>query len=54
MYNFSHMTIKHIYCEHNQQADCLSRKALVLAPGYELFTEYLDGMIDYHGNFQLY
>ena len=54
MNSFSHLTIKHIYREHNQQAECLSRKALVLALGYGLFTEYLDGMIDYHGNFQLY
>jgi len=34
MYNFSHMTIKHIYREHNQQADCLSKKGLVLDPGF--------------------
>ena len=51
MYNFSRLTIKHIYREHNQQSDCLSKKALVLDPGFGFFTEYLDGMIIDHGNF---
>ena len=54
MYNFAHMTIKHIYREYNQQADCLSKKALVLDPNFRFFTEFLDGMIVDHGNFQLY
>ena len=54
MYNFAHMTIKHIYREHNQQVDCLSKKALVLDPGFGFFAKYLDGMIVDHGNFQLY
>ena len=51
MSNFSRLTIKHICREHNQQADCLSKKALVLDPGFGIFTEYLDGMIIDHGNF---
>ena len=51
MYNFSWLTIMHIYRENNQQADFLSKKALVLDPGFEFFTKYLDGMIIDHGNF---
>ena len=51
MYKFSWLTIKHIYREHNQQPDCLSKKDLVLDPGFRFFTEYLDGMIIDHGNF---
>ena len=54
MYNFSRLTIKHIYREHNQQAHCLSKKALVLDLGFRIFTEYLDGIIIDHGNFHLF
>ena len=50
----SRLTIKHIYREHNQQDDGLSKKALVLDPSFGFFTEFLDGMIVDHGNFQLY
>ena len=53
MSNFSWLTIKHIYREHNQQVDCLSKKDLVLDPGFGNFTEFLEGMIIDHGNFQL-
>ena len=34
MYNFSRLTIKHICREHNQQANCFSKKVLVLDPGF--------------------
>ena len=54
MLNFSPLTLKHIYHEHNQQADCLSKKALVLDLGFGIFTEYMDGMIIDRGNFQLF
>ena len=53
MLNFSPLTLMHIYHEHNQQADSLSKKALVLGSGCGNFSEFLDGMID-HGKFQLY
>ena len=48
------LTIKNIYREHNQQVDSLSKKALLLDPGFGNFTESLDGMIIDHGNFQLF
>ena len=54
MLNFSRLTLKHIYREHNQQADCLSKKALVLDPGFGNFTEFMEGMVINHGNFQLF
>ena len=48
------LIIKHIYREHNQQADNLSKQALLLDPGFGNFTESLDGMIIDHGNYQLF
>ena len=54
MNSFSHLTIKHIYREHNQQVDCLSKKDLDLAPGFVFFTKSFDGLNDYQGNFQLF
>ena len=48
------MTIKRIYREHNQQANCLSKKDLLLDPGFGNFSESLDGMIIDHGNYQLF
>ena len=54
MYNFSQLTIKHIYREHNQWADCLSKKDLVLDPRFRYFTEYLDGIIIDRGKFHIF
>ena len=48
------MTIKHIYREHNQQADGLSKQDLLLDPGIRHFTETLDGVIIDHGNYKLF
>ena len=48
------VTIKHIYHEHNQQADSLSKQDLLLDPRFGNFTEYLDGMIIDHGDYQLF
>ena len=52
--NFSSLTLNHIYREHNQQADCLSKKALVFDPGMGKFSEFMEGMIFDHGIFQLF
>ena len=54
MLNFSPLTLKHIYREHNQQADSVSKKTLMLDPGCGNFSESLDGMIIDHWNFQLF
>ena len=51
---FSPLTLNHIYREHNQQADSLSNKALVLDPSIGNFSEFMEGMISDHGNFQLF
>ena len=51
---FSPLTLSHICHDHNQQADCLSKKALVLDPGIGIFSEFMEGMISDHGNFQLF
>ena len=48
------VTIKHIYREHNQQVDGLSKQALLLDPGLGHFTETLDGVIIDHGNYKLF
>ena len=48
------VTIKHIYCEHNQQADSLSKQDLLLDPRFGNFTKSLDGMIIDHGDYQLF
>lgn len=48
------VTFKHIYREHNQQADSLSKKAISLDTGFGNFLESVDGMIIDHGNFQLF
>ena len=54
MLNFSPLALNHIYREHNQQADYLSKKALVLDSGIGNFSETMEGMISDHGNFQLF
>ena len=47
------MTIKHIYREHNQQVDGLSKQALLLDPGLGHFIETFDGVIIDHGNYKI-
>ena len=49
--HFPSLTINHIYQEHNQQADSLSKNALDLDPSFGIFSEHLNGMISDHGNF---
>ena len=48
------VTIEHIYREHNQQADSLSKKALSLDTGIGNYLESVNDMIIDHGNFQLF
>ena len=52
--HFTPLTLNHIYREHNQQADYLSKKALVLDFGIGIFSEFMEGMISDHGNFKLF
>ena len=48
------VTIQHIFHEHNQQADGLSKKALLFDMGFGNYYESLDGMIIDHGNYKLF
>ena len=54
LHYFLDMIMKHIYREHNQIADRLSKSALSHDSGFGNFQEYLFGKITDHGNFQLY
>ena len=51
---FPEVIMKHIYREHNQIANSLSKKALSLDSRFGIFKESLNDMIIDHGNFQLY
>ena len=41
-----HVIFKHIYREHNTQADGLSNQALKMDMGFGFFSESLDGMVN--------
>ena len=48
------MIMKHIFREHNQIADSLSKNALLLDSGYGNFKEVLNDISTDHGNFRLF
>ena len=52
--NFSPLALNHIYREHNQKADYLSKKALMMDPRIGNYSEFMEGMIFDHGNFHLF
>ena len=52
--NFPELIVKHIYREHNQIADILSKNALLLDSGYGNYKEILNEFSTDHGNFQLF
>ena len=54
MNNFTYLVIKHTYREHNQRVDCLSKEVMDLALGFVIFSEYIDGLNDLKGDFQLF
>ena len=45
---------KHIYREHNKQADGLSKQAMKMDMGFGFFSKSLDGMIIDHGQFKIF
>ena len=49
-----HVIFKHIYHEHNTQADGLSKQDLKMDMGFGFFSESLDGKIIDHGHFMLF
>ena len=48
------VTLNHIYCEFNQLADCLSKKALSLALGSGNYSEFIEGHSTSHDCFVLF
>ena len=54
MDGFVWLDIHHVYREHNQSADSLSREALNLSPGILCFSESLDDSISKSGEFKLF
>ena len=51
---FQHLSFSHIFREHNQLADRLSKSALSLAPGCGIFSEFIDGLLVTHDTFQIF
>ena len=52
--SFPGMIMKHIFHEHNQTVDSLSKKALTLDSGYGTFNEVMNDITIDHGNFRLF
>ena len=48
------LIMKHIFREHNQIADSLSKEALPLEFGYGTFKEVMNYISTDHGNFRLF
>ena len=52
--HFLALSFDHIYSEHNQEADRLSKTALSLAPGIGTYHEFFEGQLTSHGNIKLF
>ena len=52
--SFPGMIMKHIFREHNQTADSLSKKDLTLDSGYGTFIEVMNDITIDHGIFRLF
>ena len=51
---FLELSFCHFYREYNQHADCLSKKALTLAPGSGSYSELIEGHLASHDSFELF
>ena len=51
---FLDLSFIHIYHEHNQIADHLSKTALSLSPGFGCFSEFFDDLLVTHDTFKLF
>ena len=51
---FLELSFSHIYREHNQLADRLSKSALSLAPGICSYSEIFEGLLASHDTFKLF
>ena len=54
MDGFDWLDIRHVYQEHNQSADGLSKDALVLTPRILSFSKIMDGSICENGEYYLF
>ena len=51
---FLELSYSHVYREHNQTAECLSKKALSLAPGSGCYIEVFDGHLTSQDSFMFF
>ena len=51
---FLELSFCHVYREHNQTADCLSKKSLSLAPGSRFYSEFYEGHLISQDSFMLF
>ena len=51
---FLELSFSHIYREHNQLAERLSKYALSLAPGFGSYSEIFEGLLASHDSFKLF
>ena len=51
---FLELYFDHVYREHNQIADNLSKKSLTFAPGSGFYSEFYDGQLTTHDRFMLF
>ena len=51
---FLELSFYHVYHEHNQLADRLSKKSISLAPGLGCYTEFIDGHLTSQDSFMLF
>ena len=51
---FLELSFYHIYHEYNQLTDCLSKRALSLAPGSGSYSEFIEGLLASHDSFMLF
>ena len=54
MSNFLRLDFQHIYREHNQCADGLSKEALLLDPGLCHISSFFDGVVSEIGEFMFF
>ena len=54
MSGFTWLNMRHVYREHNQSADSLSKEALLLSLGLLSFSEIMNGTICMNGNLKLF
>ena len=54
MTSFSSLVFNHVYREHNERADSLSKEGLIMALGQLTFTDYCEGLVTGETTLQLF